>query len=331
MQAVILAAGRGARLRPLTNQRSKAMLPVLGQPMLQRVIDSLEQAGLREFIIVVNPGDQAIQDYFARAVPPGTQVQFAYQISHRGMADALLAAAPLIKNEFILSACDSLLPGGQIQRLLAEWHGPRQPKAVLALLPVPVEKISSTGIVALDGDWVQRIVEKPTLAEAPSNIASLPLYIFPQAFLDYLPGIPVSPRGEYELQTALQTYIDRQGGVLGVQVDFRLTITRPVDLLTINRYFLANQQPAIYKAAGVGMTSQWIPPVYIGEQVTIGEGCVIGPNVYIEGPCQVGHHSTIQEAVILRDVQLAENSLVTHTVTSAAESSAALSGAAPIG
>ena len=81
---------------------------------------------------------------------------------------------------------------------------------------IMVSTVMETGIVELDGEWVVRIVEKPTPEEAPSNVSSLPMYCFGQTLLGYLPEIELSPRGEYELQDAIQMLIEREGRVRGV-------------------------------------------------------------------------------------------------------------------
>lgn len=316
MQAVILAAGKGARLNHLTRQRSKAMLPVLGQPMVGRVVDSLAANGIREFILVVNPDDLEIQAYFSSARRPKLHYEFAFQSQRLGMADALRCASPFIRDDFVLSACDSLIPPEQIQRIFAAWDSTPRPEAILALMPVPLDQVSSTGIVAMSGNWITRIVEKPSLADAPSQMASLPLYIFPQALLDYLGNIPLSARGEYELQDAIQQLIDERGHVLGVRVEERLTVTRPADLITINRAFLTQQVPSIIDLSGTGANSQLVPPVYIGANVKIGNGCWIGPFVYIEGPAILHDGVRIAEAVVLREAVIADHSQVHHQVVS---------------
>lgn len=316
MQAIILAAGRGARLQHLTIERSKAMLPVVGKPMVKRVIESLAGNGIDEFILVVHPDDREIQTYFSQLNDPELRVRVAFQTQRLGMADALRCAAPLITDDFVLSACDSLIPAGQIRRLFTAWDGPKRPNAILTLMPVPLEKVSSTGIVSLSGEWVARIIEKPAVEQAPSRIASLPLYIFPHRFLEHLDDLHRSARGEYELQDAIQRLIDQTGRVLGVMVEQRLTVTHPGDLLAINRDFLACQDPPIQNLSQLGHGCKLTPPVYISEQVYLGEGCQVGPYVFIEGPATIGDGARLKEAVILRKAAVAENADIDQQVVS---------------
>jgi NDP-sugar pyrophosphorylase family protein len=315
MQAVILAAGKGSRLHPITTTRSKAMLPILGKPIVERVMEGIALNGIRDFILVVSPDDLQITRYFHGESRLDADVRFVHQPDRRGSADALRCAAPLIAGDFVLSACDNLISPQDIAALLAAWHQPPRPSAVLTLMSVPPEQVPASGIVALHGDTVVRIVEKPRLQDAPSHIASLPLYCLPHALLDYLPEVLPSPRGEYELQDALQLLIQRQGGVRGLMVEARLTLTSPTDLLQINRHFLieGGEAPHI-QPQSVGAGTQLIPPLYIEAGVTIGAGCRIGPNVYIERDCRIGDGAAIQDAVLLCEAVVPPGAVIRHQV-----------------
>ena len=317
MQGVILAAGKGSRLHPITLQRSKAMVPVLGKPLVERVMEDLYVNGVEDFVLVVSPDDRDIVRHFRSESTIDADVRFVYQIERLGMADALRRAAPLLQEDFILSACDNLTSAEYVGQMLAAWNSEPQPTAVLSLMPVPRSKISSTGIVELDGGWVVRIVEKPEPEEAPSNVSSLPLYCFGLGILDYLPEIELSPRGEYELQDAIQMLIEREGRVRGVFVERRLTVTGPADLLDINRlYLLSGDDRPQLAPTTVGANTRLITPLHIESGVVIGADCTIGPNVYIERDCEIGTGSYLRDAVVLRDVKIAPGSRIVDQVVS---------------
>ncbi|MGD8596444.1 MAG: sugar phosphate nucleotidyltransferase, partial [Anaerolineae bacterium] len=197
MQGVILAAGHGSRLQPITLTRSKAMVPILGKPIVERVMQDLVANGVEDIILVVSPTDRYITRYFRRESKIEADLRFAYQTERLGMANALSCAAPLITEDFILSACDNLISANHIGQMLEMWQSTPKPNAVLTLMPVEQERLGSVGIVELDGPWVVRIVEKPSPEEAPSDVSSLPLYCFSRHILDYLPQVRLSPRGEY--------------------------------------------------------------------------------------------------------------------------------------
>jgi len=109
MQAVILAAGKGSRLHPITTNRSKAMLPILGKPIVERVMEHLANNGIGDFILVVSPDDTQITRYFHRESQLDADVRFAYQPQRLGMADALRCAS-------------RELQGREAQRETAEHH-----------------------------------------------------------------------------------------------------------------------------------------------------------------------------------------------------------------
>jgi NDP-sugar pyrophosphorylase family protein len=317
MQGVILAAGKGSRLHPITLRRSKAMVPVLGKPLVERVMEDLHANGVDDFVLVVSPDDRDIARYFRLESTIEADVRFVYQVERLGMADALRQAVPLIEGDFVLSACDNLTSADYVGQMLAAWRQEPRPSAVLSLMPVARDRISSTGIVELDGEWVVRIVEKPKPEEAPSNVSSLPLYCFGSLLLDYLPQIQLSPRGEYELQDAIQMLIEREGRVRGVFVERRLTVTGPADLLSINRHYLlsGDARPQLAPHT-VGPNTRLITPLHIESGVVIGADCTIGPNVYVERDCRIGTGSYIRDAVVLRGAQVPAGSRITDQVVS---------------
>lgn len=301
MQGIILAAGKGSRLHPITLKRSKAMLPILGQPIVERVMESLWDNGIGEFVLVVSPDDADIVEYFTEESPLRGHVTFVEQPERLGMAHALQCAVPLIEGTFVLSACDNLVPKEHVAELLAAHREFPGLNGTLSLMRLEPELIGRTGIVELQDGWVTHIVEKPPPDEAPSDIGSLPLYVFSPRILDYLPEVKLSPRGEYELQDAIQMLIERDGGVQGVFTDSRLTLTGPEDLLEINRHYLLNGDLRPHLAPyTVGPNTQLITPLRIEPGTTIGSDCVIGPNVYIERDCTIGANVTLKDAVVLR-------------------------------
>jgi bifunctional UDP-N-acetylglucosamine pyrophosphorylase/glucosamine-1-phosphate N-acetyltransferase len=316
MQGIILAAGKGSRLQPITLKRSKAMVPVLGKPIVERVMEDLVANGVDDFILVVSPDDRYITRYFRFESRIGADVRFVYQPERLGMANALQCAVPLITDDFILSACDNLISAEHVSQMMKAWQSFPRPNAVLTLMPIE-KRLGSEGFVEMDGPWVTRIVEKPRLEEVPSNISSLPLYCFARRVLDYLPEVPLSPRGEYELQDAIQMLIERDGRVCGVIVNHRLTLTSPGDLLALNRHYLTNgdNRPQLAPYT-VGPNTQLVTPLRIEEGTVIGTDCTIGPNVYIERDCRIGDGVTIKNAVLLRESVVPDGETIEDWVVS---------------
>ena len=317
MQAVILAAGQGTRLKPITLTRSKAMVPIVGKPIVERVMDDLVANGVDDFVLVTSPDDEQIVRHFSEISEIGATVRFAHQVERLGMAHALGCAAPLIHDDFILSACDNLISAEHVGRMVSTWRQDPQPNGLLTLMPVEPERLGSVGIVEITGPWVTRIVEKPPPEEAPSDISSLPLYLFSRSFLDYLPRVPLSPRGEYELQDAIQMLIANEGRVGGITTRERLTLTSPADLLALSRHYLARREhdpePAEWASS---RGTEIVPPVYVENEASIGLGCTIGPNVYVERGARVGDRATLRNAVILRGSTVPDGANIENQVVS---------------
>ncbi|MEZ4869532.1 MAG: NDP-sugar synthase [Caldilineaceae bacterium] len=326
LQGVILAAGKGKRLQPVTPARTKAMAPVAGKPIVARVLDLLVQNGIREIICLISPDDQDIAPYFAAATPAGVTVDFVVQQERLGMAHALNLVAPRLHGDFIMSACDNLVPPEHMGALLATHYACRA-NATLSLMAIDIAQSASTGIV----EWwperttdpangaaprlIRRIVEKPQPEAAPSNISSLPLYVFAHKLLDYLPRVRPSARGEYELQDAIQMLIDDAGRVTGVLTEQRWQLTNVADLLALNRHYLTVEAAqARILAEQVGANMRLIPPVRIDSTCVIGRDCRIGPHVYLEPGCSIGDGAQIDNAILLRNAQIPAGSTITNMV-----------------
>lgn len=301
MQAVILAAGRGSRLHPLTLKRSKAMLPILGKPIVERVMETFTANGVRDFILVVSPEDGEIVRHFHGNTSIGAKIRFVMQPERKGMADALKYAMPLIEGDFALSACDNLVPSGDVGKLLKRWEHNSSLSGLITVMLVEADELPRAGVVVLNGGRVVRIVEKPPPGEAPSSTISPPLYCFTPEIMSCLREVRPSSRGEYELQDAIQMLIDNGKRVEGFEITQRLTLTSAADLLAINRQYLQQVGMKRILPEVMGAGSQLIEPVYIEEDVNIGSRCSIGPDVYIERGCRIGDSCEIKEAVLLRD------------------------------
>jgi UDP-N-acetylglucosamine diphosphorylase / glucose-1-phosphate thymidylyltransferase / UDP-N-acetylgalactosamine diphosphorylase / glucosamine-1-phosphate N-acetyltransferase / galactosamine-1-phosphate N-acetyltransferase len=295
---------------------------VAGKPIVARVFDLFLQNGIEDVILLVSPDDDAIIPYFEQYAPRNVQVTFVVQQQRLGMAHALGLVAPHLQGDFMMSACDNLAPAAHLAALLAT-HRACQASATLSLMEIDIAHSASTGIVEWEagtqGDndrrFIRRIVEKPQPADAPSNIASLPLYVFSPTILDYLPEVKPSPRGEYELQDAIQLLIDRCGRVTGVLTDVRWQLTNVADLLALSRHYLALEEAQHpYQLQARYREVQFIPPVRIDGDCIIEPSCVIGPHVYLEPGCQIGAGARIENAILLGNARVEAGTVVTGAV-----------------
>jgi NDP-sugar pyrophosphorylase family protein len=313
MQGVLLAAGKGTRLQPLTLVRSKVMAPVAGRPLGARVADLLVAQGIRELVVVVSSDDAEVRPYFADHAGFGVPVRFVEQAERKGMAHALGLAAPLITGDFIMSACDNLVDASHLGEMVAT-HQHAKAAATLSLMAIDRAQASKTGIVEWDHRFVRRIVEKPSPEEAPSNISSLPLYLFSPELLALLPLIQPSARGEYELQDAIQMLIERTGRVRGVLTATRQQVTTAADLLALNLECLDRDPALCVCSPPLPEDVTLIPPVVIEAGVEIGPGAVLGPRVYVESGARIGAGARLCDSLILRGAEVAARQSVNGAV-----------------
>jgi NDP-sugar pyrophosphorylase family protein len=314
MQAVILAAGMGTRLRPLTDTRSKAMITVLGRPLVERAIAPLLENGIRDVVFVVASDNREIRSHFTHGGASGIRARFVIQEPRLGTAHALGAAADLIDGPFAVWACDSLVDGNHVENLLA---AAKEADAVLSLLDVEPEMVSRSAAVCVEGSAVRSIVEKPRMEDAPSRTVSLPHYVFTPRMIELLSRVEISPRGEYEIPEAIQKLIEDGGRVVGVRATHRDQVSTPEDLLALTRRLLAADaevEPAL--PATVGRGTKLIEPYMIEHDAVIGSGCLIGPEVFLESGCRVDDGAVVRRSIVLRGGHVGLGELVEDRVVS---------------
>lgn len=295
-------------MMPVTEDRSKAMVPVLGQPLVEHALEPIVSCGLRSVVVVVGPDDEAIRHHFIADTTPGIDVTIAVQRERRGMAHALGCAAPLLHGDFVLTACDSLIPPEHVEEMVRVHE---EGSGVLSLMDVKPELVSRSAAVDLVGGEVRAIVEKPAPGEAPSSTVSLPHYILPYAILEFLPRLAPSPRGEIELQSGIQRLIDGGTRVVGVRTPRRVQVSSPEDLRVLNLEMLRSDPTRNRVLTDrVGAGSCFEPPLRVDREVTVGRGCSIGPNVYLERGCVIGDGVEVRDSVVLRGVHVSDGSVV---------------------
>ena len=205
--AVLLAAGRGTRLRPHTDSVPKPLLPVEGRPTIDFVLRSAINAGVDSVIFVTNYLEAQIKAYIGDGKAWGITPYFAHQAERLGTADALkCAVAPypdLFAEPFILTATDYLLGPHYLTKLVETWQTSGADIGV-ALKEVPEEELAGRSSVRFKGRFeIEEIVEKPAPGKAPSRYSGSLTFIFPPQITRFVQKIDPSPRGEYELQTAI--------------------------------------------------------------------------------------------------------------------------------
>jgi len=292
MKAVVLAAGEGVRLHPLTLTRPKHLIPVGGKPLLENLLTSLKNAGINEALIIVHYMADKIQQFFGNGANLGMQLEYMVQKQIGGTADAAGMAEDYVKDDFLLIYGDLYITSNIIKHILDSYE---KEKPVAAMTVVPVKNPEQYGIVELDNSHVTGIIEKPQPKEAPTNLANAGIYIFQPRIFEKIRQTSKSSRGEWEITDSLRLLIqEEKKSILAVQVSSEewLDVGRPWDLFEANQRALNQVEPIV--EGEIEDEVHLIGPITIGEQARIRSGA------YIEGPAFIGEHSDIGPNCFIR-------------------------------
>ncbi|WP_232702148.1 UTP--glucose-1-phosphate uridylyltransferase AglF [Halobacterium wangiae] len=226
MQAVVLAAGKGTRLEPLTDDKPKPLVEVDGKPILKDVFDNLIDVGVDEIVVIVGYMKEKIIEKYAdeyRGVP----ITYAHQREQKGLAHALLQAEPHIDDEFVLMLGDNIFRAnlGDVVNRLREDRS----DAAFLVEEVPLEEASRYGVCDTNGyGEIVRVVEKPD--NPPSNLVMTGFYTFTPAIFHACHLVQPSDRGEYELSDAVNLLIQSGRTIDAIPIDgWRMDIGYPED------------------------------------------------------------------------------------------------------
>ena len=312
MKAVILAAGEGSRMRPLTQSRPKVMLPVAGKPIMEHLIDEIVRAGIREFVLVVGYEEARVREYFGDGRSRVISIEYRTQPRATGTASAVGMVKDTVGGPFLVINGDSIIAGSDIARV-AQLQGNQ-------LGVKRVERPEQFGVVELEGERVVRIHEKS--ANPPSNLANAGLYLFTPDIFDAIAATAVSPRGEYELPAAIDALIAR-GHPVGISyIESWLEMSYPWDLLTVGEKLMADlesrnegaieENVAVHGALRLGKGSRIRSGAYINGPVIIGENCDIGPNCFLRGSTVIGDGCHIGAGVEVKNSIVMNGSKIPH-------------------
>jgi len=298
MQAVILAAGRGTRMGPLTETTPKPMLPVADAPLVEHVADAAAEAGADELVVTVGYGADRIREHFGET-HLGVPVRYAVQESQRGTADALAAAADRVDDEFAVLNGDSLYRGADLRRLF------ESPPRIGAFR---VDDPSQYGVLTVDDDVVTEVREKP--ADPATDLVNAGAYSFSADTVDML-DVSESERGERELTDVLARVMAREDLGYAVLEEW-MDVGRPWELLEANERRLPGgdggseaRNDGDLASSDAAMRGDVHTSATIRGDVVVEEGATVGPGVVVEGPallrsgCSVGPNAYVRGATLV--------------------------------
>jgi UDP-N-acetylglucosamine diphosphorylase/glucosamine-1-phosphate N-acetyltransferase len=310
LKAVILAAGEGSRMRPLTYTRPKVMLPIANRPILEHLLIEAIAAGIKEFIFVVGYHDEAVLGYFGDGGKWHVQIDYVKQRKQLGTADAVRMVSELVTGSFLLMNGDMSIGRGDIKAMAARKE--------TTMASIEVGDTRDLGAVEVNKGFVVHIYEKAE--NPPTRLANAGLYLLIPDIFDAISRTEKSPRGEYELTDSLTLLMEAGHKIACHTIGQWLDISYPWDLLTANETLMADLKAensgeveenvvmkgavALGKNTVVRSGSYIIGPVIIGENCDIGPNCYIRPFTAIGDGCHIGNAVEVKNCIVMKGTKL---------------------------
>ena len=320
LKAIILSAGEGSRMRPLTLTKPKTMLPVAGKPIIQYNIESLRDNGITDILLIVCYKEEIVRNYFGDGSDFGVNISYKTQKDFLGTANAISYGEYFIDDSIIVLNGDIILDDEIIHEIIKKYNY-LSPDTLMLL--TEVEDPSAFGVVEIENGNIKNIVEKPKREEAPSNLVNAGIYIFNKDIFDKIRETEISERGEYEITDSVSLQIEDNKTVIGHKTSKDwIDVGRPWELIEVNEELIGKLKTEIKGTVEAGAVihgevfldegSVIKAGVYIEGNVYIGKNCDIGPNSYIRGNTYFGDNVHVGNAVEIKNSIIMENTNVSH-------------------
>ena len=320
LKAIILSAGEGSRMRPLTLTKPKTMLPVAGKPIIQYNIESLRDNGITDILLIVRYKEEIVRNYFGDGSDFGVNISYKTHKDFLGTANASSYGEDFIDDSIIVLNGDIILDDEIIHEIIKKYNY-LSPDTLMLL--TEVEDPSAFGVVEIENGNIKNIVEKPKREEAPSNLVNAGIYIFNKDIFDKIRETEISERGEYEITDSVSLQIEDNKTVIGHKTSKDwIDVGRPWELIEVNEELIGKLKTEIKGTVEAGAVihgevfldegSVIKAGVYIEGNVYIGKNCDIGPNSYIRGNTYFGDNVHVGNAVEIKNSIIMENTNVSH-------------------
>ncbi len=329
MKAMILAAGKGTRVRPITYTMPKPMMPILQKPVMEFLVELLRQHGFNQIMVNVSHLAEEIENYFRDGQHFGVEIAYSFEgsiVDGQLVGEAIGSAggmrriqdfSPFFDDTFVVLCGDALIDLDLTAAL--KWHREKGAIATVVMKTVDPSEVSSYGVVVTDEEGrIKAFQEKPSVEEALSNTINTGIYIFEPEVLDYIPS-----KEMYDIGGDLFPKLVAMGAPFyGIPMDFQwVDIGRVPDYWHAIRSVLSGEvknvsvpgrevAPGVY--AGLNVSVNWdkvdiTGPVYIGGMTKIEDGArIVGPSMI--GPnCWICGGATVENSVIFEYSRLGPN------------------------
>ena len=316
MKGYILAAGEGLRMRPLTSNIPKPLLPVAGKPFLEHNIDALKDAGIKDIVLLIGWKAHRIREHFGDGKAFGVRIEYVEQKERLGTAHAIGMVRDRMDSAFLCLYGDVVLTKESVKGLVN--HHKKVKGSVMAL--TSVEDPSRYGCIREQDGVVMDIVEKPEVPEG--NLVNAGAYILGPEIFEAIAETKKSPRGEFEVTDSFKILMKKTHLYTHRLEGEWIDVARPWDLLEANRILMngletrmegeVSERATVIGAIQVGKGSHVKPGSYIEGPVIIGGDSEIGPNAYIRPSTSIGDHCKVGAAVELKNTVVMDHTKIPH-------------------
>lgn len=316
MKALVLAAGQGTRMGPLTENRPKPMLPVAGKPFLEHSIMALKEAGVDEIHVLTGYHGTTIKEHFGDGSRFGIDIRYVVQPKRLGTAHAVSMVKGLINEPFICLNGDVIVSGSMIKDMIDQFR--EREKSLMTL--INVEDSSRFGFVSVEDGKVTGIIEKSGVVQP--GLINGGIYLFTPEIFGAIDETPVSKRGEYEITRSIELLMETDSVYAFLPEEKWVDIGSPWDLLNAHEIYMTMMEPLMEGEVEDGVTIKGEihlakgalikSGTYIEGKVFIDEGAVIGPNTYLRGATYIGKGSKVGAASEIKNSIIMDRSNVPH-------------------
>ncbi|MBS3815197.1 MAG: NTP transferase domain-containing protein [Hadesarchaea archaeon] len=326
MKAVILAAGKGERMQPLTHTRTKMLLPVAGKPVLEYVLSSLKGTEINDVTLVVGHRKEDLIDRFGDGEELGLNLNYVEQPEQKGTAHAISYTES--EESFVVINGDVYCDTASLIDTIKKHE---EGDAVATIGTYRVKSAASYGVVRVEDGQVVELVEKP--GETSDQLINAGIYVFEPEIYGAIKETPYSERGEKEITTSIENLIEDEKLVLANELGSWVHVGRPWDLLAANEHALENQTPSVNgniesnaqigdnvtigKGTKVKSGSYIEGPAYIGEDCEIGPNCYVRPYTSIGDRVHIGNAVEIKNSIVMKGTHAAHHSYVGDSIVGA--------------
>ncbi len=313
MKGILLHAGHGTRLRPLTHTGPKQLLPIANKPMSEYCIESIRETGITDIAIIIGGiGTDKVREYYGTGEKFGVKITYVEQDSPRGIAHAVRLCKDFINNEkFLVFLGDNI-----IQRDITEFVKDFEiSDAKASVLLCEVDNPSRFGIADMKDGKITKIMEKPK--NPPTNLAVTGIYLLTPTIFEVIDRLKPSWRNELEITDALQMLLEEGHKITYHMVtDYWKDTGTPEDIIHANKAILEKMKPYFYGKkddsviiSGTVMIGQdtvikggtkLIGPIIIGNNCIIDSNAEIGPNTSIGDNSNLSK-CRVEDSIIMND------------------------------